>query len=105
MILVKKFLISVKRGGRCLLPVFALGRAQELLLILEEYWQSHKELQKIPIFYASSLAQKCMKIFKTYINYMNDKIRKQFDISNPFDFKHISNLKSLEGKIKIKKRV
>ncbi len=24
----------VKRGGRCLIPVFALGRAQELLLIL-----------------------------------------------------------------------
>jgi hypothetical protein len=28
----------VKRGGRCLIPVFALGRAQELLLILDEYW-------------------------------------------------------------------
>jgi cleavage and polyadenylation specificity factor subunit 3 len=28
----------VSRGGRCLLPVFALGRAQELLLILEELW-------------------------------------------------------------------
>ena len=27
----------VKSGGRCLLPVFALGRAQELLLILDEY--------------------------------------------------------------------
>lgn len=26
----------VKRGGRCLIPVFALGRAQELLLILDE---------------------------------------------------------------------
>ena len=24
----------VTRGGRCLIPVFALGRAQELLLIL-----------------------------------------------------------------------
>lgn len=24
----------VNRGGRCLIPVFALGRAQELLLIL-----------------------------------------------------------------------
>lgn len=24
----------VSRGGRCLIPVFALGRAQELLLIL-----------------------------------------------------------------------
>lgn len=30
---------TVKRGGRCLIPVFALGRAQELLLILDEYWQ------------------------------------------------------------------
>ena len=26
----------VTRGGRCLIPVFALGRAQELLLILGE---------------------------------------------------------------------
>ena len=27
----------VNRGGRCLIPVFALGRAQELLLILGNY--------------------------------------------------------------------
>ena len=27
----------VERGGRCLIPVFALGRAQELLLILGWY--------------------------------------------------------------------
>ena len=27
----------VTRGGRCLIPVFALGRAQELLLILGMY--------------------------------------------------------------------
>ena len=45
----------VTRGGRCLLPVFALGRAQELLLILDEYWQAHPELHNIPIYYASSV--------------------------------------------------
>lgn len=27
----------VTRGGRCLIPVFALGRAQELLLILGNF--------------------------------------------------------------------
>ena len=27
----------VTRGGRCLIPVFALGRAQELLLILGKF--------------------------------------------------------------------
>lgn len=86
----------VKQGGRCLIPVFALGRAQELLLILDEFWESHPELQKIPIYYASSLAKKSMAVFQTYINMMNDKIRKQFDISNPFIFKHISNLKSID---------
>ena len=28
----------INRGGRCLIPVFALGRAQELLLILGKIW-------------------------------------------------------------------
>ncbi|KAJ3109915.1 Cleavage and polyadenylation specificity factor subunit 3 [Phlyctochytrium bullatum] len=49
----------VQRGGRCLIPVFALGRAQELLLILDEYWQAHPELHNVPIYYVSSLAKKC----------------------------------------------
>ena len=50
----------VSRGGRCLIPVFALGRAQELLLILDEYWAAHPELHDIPIYYVSALAKRCM---------------------------------------------
>ncbi len=109
----------MNREGRCLIPVFALGRAQELLLILgklqqfstlsfifnngslkfcmssvsDEYWQNHPELHDIPIYYASSLAKKCMAVYQTYVNAMNDKIRKAININNPFVFKHISNLK------------
>ncbi|XP_054597604.1 cleavage and polyadenylation specificity factor subunit 3 isoform X2 [Nothobranchius furzeri] len=86
----------VNREGRCLIPVFALGRAQELLLILDEYWQNHPELHDIPIYYASSLAKKCMAVYQTYVNAMNDKIRKAININNPFVFKHISNLKSMD---------
>ncbi|CAB1437563.1 unnamed protein product [Pleuronectes platessa] len=86
----------VNREGRCLIPVFALGRAQELLLILDEYWQNHPELHDIPIYYASSLARKCMAVYQTYINAMNDKIRKAININNPFVFRHISNLKSMD---------
>ncbi|XP_071390907.1 cleavage and polyadenylation specificity factor subunit 3-like isoform X1 [Centroberyx affinis] len=86
----------VNREGRCLIPVFALGRAQELLLILDEYWQNHPELHDIPIYYASSLARKCMAVYQTYVNAMNDKIRKAININNPFVFKHISNLKSMD---------
>ena len=87
---------TVTRGGRCLIPVFALGRAQELLLILDEYWSQHPELHDIPIYYASSLAKKCMAVYQTYINAMNDRIKRQIAINNPFVFKHISNLKSID---------
>ncbi|XP_050506835.1 cleavage and polyadenylation specificity factor 73 [Diabrotica virgifera virgifera] len=86
----------VNRGGRCLIPVFALGRAQELLLILDEYWSQHPELHDIPIYYASSLAKKCMAVYQTYINAMNDRIKRQIAINNPFVFKHISNLKGID---------
>ncbi|XP_011816370.1 PREDICTED: cleavage and polyadenylation specificity factor subunit 3 [Colobus angolensis palliatus] len=63
---------------------------------LDEYWQNHPELHDIPIYYASSLAKKCMAVYQTYVNAMNDKIRKQININNPFVFKHISNLKSMD---------
>ncbi|RUS76897.1 hypothetical protein EGW08_015336 [Elysia chlorotica] len=86
----------VNRGGRCLIPAFALGRAQELLLILDEYWSNHPELHDIPIYYASQLAKKCMSVYQTYINAMNEKIRRQITMSNPFVFKHIINLKNME---------
>ncbi|KAK9458107.1 beta-lactamase-like protein [Dipodascopsis uninucleata] len=89
---------TILNGGRCLLPVFSLGNAQELLLILDEYWQHHPELDGIPVFYASSLARKCLAVYQTYINMMNDRIRKKFrdDRSNPFQFKHIRSIRSLE---------
>jgi Cft2 family RNA processing exonuclease len=49
----------VRRGGSCLIPVFALGRAQELLLILNEHWAANPQLHHVPIYFASALASKC----------------------------------------------
>ncbi|KAM3318553.1 hypothetical protein ACQJBY_035986 [Aegilops geniculata] len=88
---------TVSQGGRVLIPAFALGRAQELLLILDEYWSNHPELHKIPIYYASPLAKKCMAVYQTYINSMNERIRNQFAQSNPFHFKHIDPLNSIDN--------
>lgn len=86
----------VSRGGRCLIPVFALGRAQELLLILDEYWQANPHLQTIPIWYASKLASRALRVYQTYANMMNARIRAQMDIGNPFSFRFIRNLKSID---------
>ncbi|KAL7512967.1 hypothetical protein ACHAXN_010072 [Cyclotella atomus] len=86
----------VSGGGRCLIPVFALGRAQELLLILDEYWQEHPNLQSVPIYYASKMASRALRVYQTYANMMNARIRSQMDLGNPFHFSHIKNLKSID---------
>ncbi|MCJ1386926.1 endoribonuclease ysh1 [Xylographa soralifera] len=107
--LMKSITSILNRGGRVLMPVFALGRAQELLLILDEYWARHPEYHKIPIYYASNLAKKCMVVYQTYVGAMNDNIKRLFrermaeaeesgDISKggPWDFRYVRWLKNLE---------
>ncbi len=74
--LMKSITGVLNRGGRVLMPVFALGRAQELLLILDEYWSKHREFQHVPIYYASNLARKCMIVYQTYTGAMNDNIKR-----------------------------
>ena len=86
---------TLKNKGRVLLPVFALGRAQEMLLILDEYWDSHPEMQQYPIYYGSKIASRSMDVYKKYVNMMNDNIQKIMDERNPFDFKHVETLKSV----------
>lgn len=99
----------LNRGGRVLMPVFALGRAQELLLILDDYWARHPEFQRIPIFYASNLARKCMVVYQTYVSAMNDNIKRLFrermaeaeqagdtEKGGPWDFRFVRSLKNLE---------
>ena len=108
--LMKSITSILNRGGRVLMPVFALGRAQELLLILDEYWETHPELQKIPIYYIGNTARRCMVVYQTYIGAMNDNIKRLFrqrmaeaeargdkSISaGPWDFKFVRSLRSLE---------
>ncbi|KAL7659224.1 endoribonuclease ysh1, variant 2 [Aspergillus niger] len=100
----------LNRGGRVLMPVFALGRAQELLLILDEYWETHPELQKIPIYYIGNTARRCMVVYQTYIGAMNDNIKRLFRqrmaeaeasgdksvSAGPWDFRFVRSLRSLE---------
>jgi cleavage and polyadenylation specificity factor subunit 3 len=78
------------------LTIVLLQTLQELLLILDEYWQHNPHLQNIPIWYASKLASRALRVYQTYANMMNARIRAQMDISNPFSFSYIQNLKSID---------
>ncbi|KAI6121570.1 beta-lactamase-like protein, partial [Pisolithus sp. B1] len=76
----------------------ALVRTIELLLILDEYWTDHPELHDVPIYYASSLARKCMAVYQTQIHAMNRTIRSRFARrDSPFVFKHVTSISRARG--------
>ncbi|GAX76938.1 hypothetical protein CEUSTIGMA_g4385.t1 [Chlamydomonas eustigma] len=83
---------TVRRGGRVLLPVVALGRSQELLLLLDEHWESHPELHNVPIYQSSGMMRKALTVYETYVEMMNEDIKKVFQDRNPFNFRHVTHL-------------
>jgi cleavage and polyadenylation specificity factor subunit 3 len=89
----KRFLDAVekvvKRGGRCLIPVFALGRAQELLLILEEHWAAHPELRGVPIWHASRMGDRSLDVYRTFTSHMNAKVQAAVGERNPWTFQYV----------------
>ncbi|XP_065559433.1 integrator complex subunit 11-like isoform X4 [Artemia franciscana] len=83
----KKVHECVNNGGKVLIPVFALGRAQELCILLETYWE-RMDL-KVPIYFAAGLTEKANSYYKMFISWTNQKIKKTFVRRNMFEFKHI----------------
>uniref|UniRef100_A0A2K6BKV5 Integrator complex subunit 11 n=1 Tax=Macaca nemestrina TaxID=9545 RepID=A0A2K6BKV5_MACNE len=83
----KKVHETVERGGKVLIPVFALGRAQELCILLETFWERMN--LKVPIYFSTGLTEKANHYYKLFIPWTNQKIRKTFVQRNMFEFKHI----------------
>ncbi|XP_064446194.1 integrator complex subunit 11 isoform X2 [Mirounga angustirostris] len=83
----KKVHEAVEHGGKVLIPVFALGRAQELCILLETFWERMN--LKAPIYFSTGLTEKANHYYKLFITWTNQKIRKTFVQRNMFEFKHI----------------
>lgn len=74
---------TVERKGVVLIPVFAAGRGQEILLVLNEAMNS-KLLPEIPI-YVEGLVNEVTLIHMQYPEHLNKKVRDQiFEGNNPF---------------------
>ncbi|XP_037089149.1 integrator complex subunit 11-like [Pollicipes pollicipes] len=85
--ILKKVHECVERGGKVLIPVFALGRAQELCILLESYWE--RTNLKVPVYFSLGLTEKANNYYKMFITWTNQKIKKTFVERNMFEFSHI----------------
>jgi integrator complex subunit 11 len=80
---------TLDNGGKVLIPIFALGRAQELCILLDTYWRRTKS--EIPIYFAGPLAEKANYYYKIFTNWTNQKIKNIFLERNVFDFTFVKH--------------
>ncbi|KAI3413025.1 uncharacterized protein J3R85_016589 [Psidium guajava] len=89
----REFLIAVHKcvagGGKVLIPTFALGRAQELCMLLDDYWERMN--LNIPIYFSAGLTIQANMYYKMLINWTSQKVKETYVKRNPFDFKNVCN--------------
>lgn len=83
----KKVYNCVEAGGKVLIPVFALGRAQELCILVEEFWDRMN--LTVPVYFCHGLTEKATNYYKLFITWTNEKIKQTFVQRNMFEYKHI----------------
>jgi len=86
----KKVHQAVAAGGKVLIPVFALGRVQELCILIETYWERMGLGGEVPIYFSAGMAEAATAYYKEYLGWTNESVQRGADAGqNPFDFKHI----------------
>jgi len=83
---------TAERGGKILIPTLAVGRAQEIMLVLNSYMKS-KQIKELPIFLEGMISE-ATAIHTAYPEYLARDLREQIlykDI-NPFQSDYFSNV-------------
>lgn len=66
---------SMKKKGKVLVPVFAVGRSQEVMIVIENL-VSNKEIPPVPV-YLDGMIWEATAIHTAYPEYLNTKLRSQ----------------------------
>ena len=83
---------TLEHGGKVLVPAFAVGRSQEIMLVLEEAMREG-DIPEVPV-HLDGMIWEATAIHTTYPEYLRDELRERIfhDDSNPFlseQFNHI----------------
>jgi len=95
---------TAARGGRVLIPAFAVGRTQELVYDLQVLWRE-KAIPEIPIVIDSPLATAATAVFERNTDLFDrteDPIR---EIAKPFRFERLTYTSSTEESKALNRRI
>lgn len=94
---------TAKRGGRVLVPAFALGRTQELVYDLHELWREGL-IPEIPIFIDSPLALDATTVFKLHANVFDRSESLVQEVADPLAFPLVRFTRSVEESKQLNQR-
>lgn len=83
MALVRVIKETVDKGGCVLIPVFAVGRSQEILLVLEDYYKRNPDFN-VPV-YIDGMVLEASAIHTAYPEYLRESLQKRI-LSNQSPF-------------------
>lgn len=88
---------TVKKGGKIIIPSFALERSQEIIYDLHILFNENK-IREIPVFVDSPLTTKFTKIFEKNIQNFDEETQEYFlkKNKNPFSFSRLKHTNSVE---------
>jgi len=99
--LMKTIYKTLKRGGKVLVPVFAVGRAQELMIVLEEYMR-HGMIEEVPI-HLDGMIWEATAVHTARPEYLSKDLRDQIfhQGRNPFIADSFNKVQNNEERIDI----
>jgi len=84
------------RGGKIIVPAFAVGRTQQLVLLLHEL-MVERAIPAIPIFVDSPLAVNVTEVFRRHTYLYDDSAKKFHDEGeDPFGFTRLTYIRDVE---------
>jgi hypothetical protein len=85
--------ITLEEGGRVLIPMFAVGKTQEILKILKD---SRNKLPNVDV-YLEGMSIDTLRVYEQFIIYMDDHVRRAFLFNNlnPFRWEALRLFRSI----------
>ncbi len=88
---------AAKRGGKILIPAFAVERTQQVLYVLHDLF-TRGEIPEVPVYVDSPLAVSATEIYRLHPDAFNEDVYQSlFEKQNPFGFEKLTLVRSVGG--------
>lgn len=86
---------TIKRGGHIVMPAFAVGRSQQVVMMLHELVRE-KKIPAIPVFLDSPLATTVTKVFQQHTEEWDNELTAFAELTEPFAWQQMTYTQTVE---------